>query len=142
MLSDRVYMQELIALAKERKTPYAALVLDAQGRCIAREANKVGVHSDASAHAEIEAIRAAGKALGSPDLSGCRIITTCEPCPMCTAALYWCNISEIIYGLSIPEIEALGQRQMPQRAFELLRQADYNIAVFGGLLKEEVARLF
>lgn len=142
MPSDSEYMQALIELARAHKTPYAALILNQNGECIAKEPNKVGEYHDASAHAEIVAVRNAGKALGSPDLSGCRIITTCEPCPMCTAALYWSNISEITYGLSIPEIEALGQRQMPQRARTLLKQARYDIPVHGGLLKEKVARLF
>ena len=142
MATDAEYMQELIALARRHKTPYAALILDGSGRCIAKEANKVGPHHDASAHAEMEAIRAAGKTLGTPDLSRCRIITTCEPCPMCASALYWSRISEIVYGLDIPGIEALGQRQMPQRAKMLLRQASYDIPVRGGLLREEVADLF
>lgn len=135
-------MRDLIALAREHGTPYAALILDKKGRCIAKEANKVGAHHDASAHAEIEAIRAAGKALGTPDLSGCRLITTCEPCPMCTSALYWSNISELVYGLDIPGIEALGQRQMPQRTGDLLKSAAVEIPIYGGLLRNEVAQLF
>lgn len=139
---DADYMRSLIELAREHSTPYAALILDANGLLISKEANKVGALHDASAHAEIMAIREAGKYIGSSDLRGCRIITTCEPCPMCTSALFWSNISEIIYGLSIPEITELGQRQMPQRSYDLLLDAGAGTLIYGGLMAKEVSGLF
>jgi tRNA(Arg) A34 adenosine deaminase TadA len=135
-------MRSLIQLAKEHSTPYAALILDANGFLISKEANKVGELHDASAHAEIMAIREAGKYLGTPDLKGCRIITTCEPCPMCTSAIFWSNISEIVYGLSIPGITELGQPQMPQRSCDLLLDAGSETRIYGGLMANEVSALF
>lgn len=139
---DADYMRSLIELAKEYATPYAALILDENGRLISKEANKVGEFHDASAHAEIMAIREAGKYISSADLKGCRIITTCEPCPMCTSAIFWSNISEIVYGLSIPGISELGMRQMPQRSCDLLLAAGAETRVYGGLMAEEVSALF
>lgn len=139
---DADYMRSLIELAREHSTPYAALILDVNGLLISKEANKVGAFHDASAHAEIMAIREAGKYTGSPNLKGCRIITTCEPCPMCTSALFWANISEIVYGLSIPEISALGQRQMPQRSWDVLLEAGAETRIYGGLMAKEVSGLF
>jgi guanine deaminase len=65
---------------------------------VARAHNRVLVSKDPTAHAEIEAIREASRALGKFDLSDCEIYTTCEPCPMCLAAIQWARIARINYG--------------------------------------------
>ena len=54
--------------------------------------------NDPTAHAEVNAIRMACKKLGTFDLSGCTIYTSCEPCPMCLSAIYWAHIERIYYG--------------------------------------------
>ena len=53
---------------------------------------------DPTAHAEVSAIRAAAKKLGTFDLSGCEIYTSCEPCPMCLGAIYWARLDRMFYG--------------------------------------------
>jgi guanine deaminase len=77
--------------------PFAALVVK-DGKIIGRGTNRVTSSHDATAHAEIVAIRDACKKCGSHDLSGAILITSCEPCPMCLGAVYWAGIHEVYFG--------------------------------------------
>lgn len=70
--------------------------------------NRVVSSNDPSAHAEIVAIRAAGRALGRFDLSDCSIYSTCEPCPMCRSAIHWARIHEVVYGCSRYDASTIG----------------------------------
>ena len=62
----------------------------------------------ATAHAEVSAIRAACKKLGTFDLSGCEIYTSCEPCPMCLGAIYWAHIDKMYYGNDKADAKRIG----------------------------------
>lgn len=77
--------------------PFAALIVS-EGRVIAEAANSVTTTNDPTAHGEINAIRKACAALGSFSLAGCEIYSSCEPCPMCLAAIYWARLEAIYYG--------------------------------------------
>jgi guanine deaminase len=77
--------------------PFGA-VLVKDSRVVARGHNRVVKTKDPTAHAEIVAIRRASKRLGRFDLSDCEIFSTCEPCPMCLAAIYWARIRRIYFG--------------------------------------------
>ena len=77
--------------------PFGA-VITKDGVVISAEANKVTGNNDPTAHAEVEAIRAACKQLNTFDLSGCEIYSSCEPCPMCLSAIYWSRIDKIYYA--------------------------------------------
>lgn len=77
--------------------PFAAIIVK-DGRVIARGTNLVTSTNDPTAHAEIVAIREACRVLGSFQLSGCEIYTTCEPCPMCMGAIYWARPAKVYYG--------------------------------------------
>lgn len=77
--------------------PFAALIVR-DGEVIAEAANSVTTTSDPTAHGEINAIRKACAALGSFSLAGCEIYSSCEPCPMCLAAIYWARLGAIYYG--------------------------------------------
>jgi guanine deaminase len=95
-------MRCAIALALEnvrtgRGGPFAALVAK-EGKVIGEGANSVTVTNDPTAHAEIVAIRAACRALGTFQLTGCELYTTCEPCPMCLGAIYWARPARVFYG--------------------------------------------
>jgi len=63
---------------------------------------------DPTAHAEVNAIRAACQALGTFVLTGCQLYTSCEPCPMCLAACYWARIDAIYYGCSAADAAQAG----------------------------------
>jgi tRNA(Arg) A34 adenosine deaminase TadA len=95
-------MRRAIALALEnvrtaRGGPFAALVAK-HGSVIGEGANSVTATNDPTAHAEIVAIRAACRALGTFQLNDCELYTTCEPCPMCLGAIYWARPARVFYG--------------------------------------------
>ena len=77
--------------------PFGAVVARG-GEIIARGWNKVTSTNDPTAHAEMTAIRAAAAALGSFQLRGCVLYTSCEPCPMCLGAAYWARVARIVYA--------------------------------------------
>ena len=87
--------------------PFGAVIVKA-GKVVASSANKVVAENDPTAHAEVSAIRLACKALGSYDLSGCEIYTSCEPCPMCLGAIYWARIDKIYYANTKADAAAIG----------------------------------
>ena len=77
--------------------PFGAVIVK-DGMVVARSANKVVPANDPTAHAEVSAIRLACHELGTINLEGCEIYTSCEPCPMCLGAIYWARISKIYYA--------------------------------------------
>ena len=98
---DERFMREAIRLADESVErgggPFGAVIVK-DGAIVARGANSVTLDNDPTAHAEVNAIRTACRSLGTFDLSGCTVYTSCEPCPMCLAAIYWAGISRIYFG--------------------------------------------
>jgi len=77
--------------------PFGAVIVK-DNEIIAKGWNKVTSTNDPTAHAEVTAIREACKKLGTFDLSGCELYTSCEPCPMCLSAIYWARIKKIYYA--------------------------------------------
>lgn len=77
--------------------PFGA-VIARNGEIIATGVNQVTAQCDPTAHAEVSAIRAAAAQLGTFNLSGCEIYTSCEPCPMCLGAIYWARLDKIYYA--------------------------------------------
>ena len=102
MQQDNDFMAQAIALATENVTsgrggPFGAVIVK-DGGVIATGANCVAATNDPTAHAEMTAIRNACHSLASFQLAGCDIYTSCEPCPMCLAAIYWARCRTIYYG--------------------------------------------
>lgn len=87
--------------------PFGAIIVK-DGKVIAEGWNKVTSCNDPTAHAEVSAIRAACETLGSFNLAGCEIYTSCEPCPMCLAAIYWARLDRIYYANSRQDAAAIG----------------------------------
>ena len=77
--------------------PFAAVIVK-EGKVIAQGTNRVASHNDPTAHAEIVAIREACRVLGHFQLTGCEIYTTCEPCSMCMAAIYWARPAKVYFA--------------------------------------------
>src|SRR5438445_1567922 len=105
-------MRRAIALALEnvrtaRGGPFAALVAK-HGSVIGEGANSVAATNDPTAHAEIVAIRAACRTLGTFQLAGCELYTTCEPCPMCLGAIYWARPVRVFYAGVAADAAAAG----------------------------------
>lgn len=98
---DKEFMREAIRLANDsvRKGggPFGAVIVK-DGKIVAGSSNRVTIDLDPTAHAEVNTIRQACRELGTFDLSGCTIYTSCEPCPMCLGAIYWAHIDRIFYG--------------------------------------------
>lgn len=94
-------MRRAIALSENSVVtgggPFGAVIAK-NGEVIAEASNSVTIDHDPTAHAEVNAIRQATKKLGTFDLSGCEIYTSCEPCPMCLGAIYWAHLDRIYYA--------------------------------------------
>ena len=87
--------------------PFGA-VIARNGEIVATGTNRVTANMDPTAHAEVSAIRAAAAKLGTFDLSGCEIYTSCEPCPMCLGAIYWARLDRMYYGNTKADAAAIG----------------------------------
>lgn len=100
-MGNEDFMRQAIALAVENIKngggPFGAVIVK-DGCVVATGVNRVTANNDPTAHAEVSAIRAACTKLGTFDLSGCVLYTSCEPCPMCLGAIYWAHIDKIYYG--------------------------------------------
>lgn len=108
------YMKIADALAKKNlKTnhggPFGAIVVK-DGKIVGKGNNQVLKTNDPTAHAEIVAIRNACKKLKTYDLSGCKLYTSCYPCPMCLVAIIWSNIKVVYYGSTKEDAEEIGFR--------------------------------
>ncbi|MDP2189660.1 MAG: nucleoside deaminase [Sphingobacteriaceae bacterium] len=87
--------------------PFGAVIVK-DGEIIATGVNEVLGNNDPTAHAEVQAIRAASSKLNNFDLAGCVIYSSCEPCPMCLAAIYWARIDAIYFANSREDAAAIG----------------------------------
>lgn len=87
--------------------PFAAVVVR-NGKIVGEGVNSVTAGNDPTAHGEVNAIRAACKALGVFSLAGCELYTSCEPCPMCLAACYWARLDAIYFGSSAADAARAG----------------------------------
>ncbi len=93
----RLAISESIENIKNGGGPFGAVIVK-NGELVATGVNRVTANNDPTAHAEVSAIRNACKKLGTFQLDGCVIYTSCEPCPMCLSAIYWSGIRKIYYG--------------------------------------------
>lgn len=108
---DKKYMLEAIRLASNNVDndggPFGAVIVH-KGRIVSTGVNRVTANNDPTAHAEIMAIREACRSLGTFSLDGCKIYSSCEPCPMCLSAIYWAGISELYYGNTKSDAAKIG----------------------------------
>jgi guanine deaminase len=110
-LPPGTFMAEAIRLALEgvaagRGGPFGAVVVKA-GQVVGRGFNQVTSLNDPTAHAEIIAIRDACQSLGTFHLTGCELYASCEPCPMCLAAIYWARIDRYYFGCTAQDAAAI-----------------------------------
>lgn len=135
--TDEAWMRHALALADRAERdfdeiPVGAVVLDATGQVVGEGWNRnIGEH-DPSAHAEIVAMREAGRALGNHRLIGCTLYVTLEPCAMCAMAMVHARVARVVYGASDPKTGAAGS------VFDLLADPRHNhrVDVAGGVLGE------
>ena len=144
-IPDRRGME--LALREARKNfrsleggPFGACVIK-DGRVISVARNTV-LRGDATAHAEINAIRKACRKLGTHDLSGCVIYSTTEPCPMCFSAIHWARIGTIVHGTTISDAKRTGFHELDISNKELKALGRSKIRIVQNVMKPECLELF
>jgi tRNA(Arg) A34 adenosine deaminase TadA len=123
------------------KSPYGAAVAH-NGTLLSCEHNVVLQTLDVSAHAEIHAMRTAAARLGTVDLDGCVVYSTCEPCVMCFGACHWAHVARIVYGASIDDSDALGFGELRIDNATLRALGRSRIEVVGGVLRDDCLAIF
>ena len=110
-MSHETFLRQAIALAEvnaaEGGRPFGAVIVRG-GEVLGTGVNGILRNGDPTSHAELEAIRAAARALGGPRLTDCVIYASGQPCPMCLAAMQLCGVSAAYYALSNAEAEPFG----------------------------------
>jgi len=138
---DERWMRHALALAdraerEDDEIPVGAVLVDAAGNVAGEGWNRnIGEH-DPTAHAEIVAMRQAGKALGNHRLLGCTLYVTLEPCAMCAMAMVHARVARVVFGARDPKTGAAGS------VFDLLADPRHNhrVDVHGGVLGDEAGR--
>jgi tRNA(Arg) A34 adenosine deaminase TadA len=104
--------------------------------------NTVVLTTDITAHAEVNAIRQACRQVESIFLEGAIVATTCEPCPMCMAALHWARVERVYYGATIADANEAGFNELALPAAELLRLGTSRVQLIPRLMQHECRKLF
>ena len=138
-------MRLAIARAQEgiakKQTPFGcAIAIDE--RIVAVSHNQVWLTTDITAHAEVTALRGACRETGELHLLGAIVATTCEPCPMCMAALHWARVDTVYYGATIADATAVGFNELAVPAKELLERGGSQVKLVPGVLRDECVALF
>ena len=111
MTYNKKFMLEAIRVANEnienQGGPFGAVIVK-DGEIIAASGNSVTLDNDPTAHAEVNTIRKACKRLGTFNLEGCEIYSSCEPCPMCLSAIYWAHIDKLYYATTKDDAASIG----------------------------------
>lgn len=124
--------------------PFGAAVVGRDDRVLARTTDRVRAKRDLTRHAEIEAVRMACVVAG-PDLAGCTLYTTCEPCPMCFTAAWLARVSRIVWGCSMAEVAAVtggAQRELAVPVATMNELGGGGIELRGGVRARECLALF
>lgn len=141
-------MNEYMKLAKDLslenlKTnaggPFGAVIVK-DNKIIGKGSNNVLKNNDPTAHAEIMAIRDACNNIGSYDLNGCILYTSCFPCPMCLSAIIWSNIKEVYYGNTKEDAEKIGFRD--NFIYEYLKEFSTDTITMKQIDRDETIKVF
>lgn len=146
-MTDEDFMRAAIEVASEKGTDPSfspiGCVIVMEGKIIAARRNKVKEHHDAVAHAEIEAIRAAGAAFENGELRESTLYTTLQPCGMCTMASIWSKVRRIVYGAGRDDVHKMYFEARHVDTLEFVAKAYRNdLVIQGGILRAECARLY
>ena len=139
-MTDEVFMREALLLAAEAadagEVPVGCVIAGPDGAIVGRGRNRRQESRDATAHAEIEAIRQACAALGDWRLEGCSLFVTLEPCPMCTGAIINSRVPVVVYGAREALSGSCGS------VIDLfMERYGHHPSVWGGVLAEDCAAL-
>jgi tRNA(adenine34) deaminase len=141
MSADAVAIRAALDVARSAlaagEVPIGAVVLGPSGEQLSEAYNERITHSDPTAHAEVVALRRAGAAFGSWNLSGCTLAVTLEPCTMCAGAVVQSRVSRLVFGAWDPKAGAVGSLWDVVRDRRLNHRPD----VVGGVLEDECGAL-
>ena len=126
---------------KAGNSPFGCAI--AQGdKVIATAHNTVLTTIDSTAHAEVNAIRAGCKHTGKYFLEGAIVATTCEPCPMCMAALHWARVDTVYFGAKVQDAADVGFNELYIDAQKILSMGGSKVKLIGDVLPDECRQLF
>lgn len=147
--TDREHLRTAIRVADQSRRdgahPFGAIVVDAIGRTVASFGNNsLPPHGDPTQHAEIRAVAAASRALGTEGMTGSTLFTSAEPCVMCAGAAYWSGIDRVVYALSERRLLELTGAHPENPTFsipcrEVFARGQREIVVVGPVLEDEAA---
>ncbi len=144
---DEKFMFEAIKLAEEDASnnfkhggPFGAVIVDKDGNIIGKGKNSVIKNHDATAHAEIMAIRDAGQNMKTFNLESMAIYTSCYPCPMCLAAILWAGIDKIYYANTKDDAANIGFRD--SAFYDMIKQNDFESVVIKQMSRDEALKTF
>ena len=137
----RLAIRAALAGVAEGQSPFGCCIAR-DGEVLAVSGNRVWEEQDATAHAEVNAIRQASRRLGSFDLSGSTMYSTCEPCPMCYTAAHWARIARIVYGATIRDAAEAGFNELAIGAGKMKELSGDGVELVPGLLAEECRNAF
>lgn len=144
-MNDQEYMGLAIEVARRGveagQSPFGSVIVR-DGTVVAAGHNTVWKTCDPTAHAEVNTIRAAAAAMGTIDLSGTTLYSTCEPCPMCLTAIHWAKIDRVVYGAEIEDAERAGFSELRISAKDMVKQGGSPLRVDNGVRRQECAKLF
>ncbi|MCC6426863.1 MAG: nucleoside deaminase [Phycisphaerales bacterium] len=145
MHSDEHWMGLAILQAQRSiragQSPFGAVIVRGDD-LIAASHNLVWLTIDPTAHAEVTCIRNACGKLQAIKLDGCRMYTTCEPCPMCAAAIHWSGLQSVAYGATIADATDAGFTEISFPCDRLLKEGGSKVVTRTGLLTPLCAALF
>lgn len=138
----RIAMQAAHEAVKQGDMPFGACVVNERGFVLSVAHNRVNASMDPTAHAEVLAIREAGQKRGSPDLRGCVLYTTCEPCAMCFSASVWSKLARIVYAASNEDSAASAIDCIPISSLQMKQLSQSGVEIVGNVLRDESLKLF
>ncbi len=144
MSLEEQFLRRAIELAEQSRAhgnhPFGALLV-IDGQEILAAENSVNTERNPTAHAETNLIHKAIRALSPDALSRATLYTSCEPCAMCTGAIYWSGIRKVVFALSCQELARLAGGDFPVPCRELFSRAREQVEVIGPLLFEEAIKV-
>lgn len=119
--------------------PFGAVIIK-DGKIVSIAHNTVIESKDATAHAEVNAIRLASKNLNTHDLTGCKLYVNAEPCPMCLSAIIWSNIKEVYFANTKKDAEDIGFRD--DMIYRYLENRDDDVVKVNHIESKEAKKIF
>lgn len=136
----RIAIEEAKISLREGNNGFGAVIIK-DNRIIAPSHDKENTENDSTSHAEMNAIREASRILGKK-LSGCVLVSTHEPCPMCASAIVWAGIRGVAYGYSIDEAVLQGRKRIKLSCKDIFNIAGLKISIYEGILHSECSVLY